>query len=117
MSMFLKLVAMACVVALAAIGFGYWMVLREMARAHQDDSARFLSAECSRLLGYVQDNEMPDGRSQDEIAFCVREGHFSVDDLNRVGTGDLVEHLRDVGLITDRWPNGRTRPPRHALAS
>jgi hypothetical protein len=95
----LKLVAIIGVVVVAAIGCGSWMVLGDLAKAHQGDHAKLVGGECSTLLRHLESTEIPGGHSQGEVAFCLREGYFSIDDLNSAGRGDLVKRLQDVGLI------------------
>jgi hypothetical protein len=112
MTIFMKTVAVTCVAALVAIGIGYWQTIEMLSKAHQHDDAKLKGGECSWLLQHLEGGEMPEGRSQGEVAFCVREGHFSTDDLDRAGRHDLVERLFEGGSATDA--DGLEDPSVHA---
>ena len=86
-------VAITGLAIVVAIGFLIWNHLNEGVQAYEQGVVRAIRDECSTLLQEIGDDEIPAGRTQGEVAFCVREGNFSIDDLNRAGEGELASRL------------------------
>lgn len=87
------LVAVTCVAVLSAIGFWSWKTLDDQVRATERATLMTAQGDCNRLL-----QDLEDGRGDHvmaEPAWCISQGHFTVEDLRRLGRDDVAARVED----------------------